>query len=71
MPNHDTTLEEKLDNIETHAHRAWALASMLQTYLDQDMNRLTKEVLTETVDEIWEKLDAIGAELHHRPEAAQ
>jgi hypothetical protein len=64
MQNHNTSLEERLENIDTHSRRAWALTSMLQTYLGQDENRLSKEVMSDVVDEIWERLDAIGAELH-------
>lgn len=62
---------QQIENIEVHSRRAWALASMLQTYLNQD-GELSREVMGEAVDEIFERLDAIGAELHRKPvEAAQ
>ena len=57
---------QQIENIEVHSHRAWALASMLQTYLNQD-GELSREVMGEAVAEIWERLDAIGAELHRKP----
>ncbi len=63
---------QQLENIDTHAQRAWGLASMLRTYLNQDVDQLSKQAMSEAVAEIWERLDAIGAEFHsYEKEAAQ
>ncbi|CAM4017449.1 hypothetical protein VRRI112168_10815 [Vreelandella rituensis] len=58
---------QQIDNIELHSQRAWALASMLQTYLSQGTDEPSREVMSGAVAEIWERLDAIGAELHRKP----
>ncbi|MFC7089771.1 hypothetical protein ACFQH5_09440 [Halomonas salifodinae] len=65
MQNQDTTTA-KLVEIEAHSRRAWALTSMLMTYINQDTDEPSNEVLSEALAEIWERLDAIGAEIHRK-----
>ena len=53
-----------LQEIDVHSRRAWALTSMLMTYVNQETDNPSPEVLNEALAEIWERLDAIGAEIH-------
>lgn len=55
--NHQAVIEE----VDTHSRRAWALTSILMTYVSQGIDIQSKEVLHETLTDIWENLDAIGA----------
>lgn len=63
MQSQDTTTVN-IGEIEVHSRRAWALTSMAMTYLQQDLNEPSTEVVSEALAEIWERLDAIAAEIH-------
>ncbi len=60
----ESTTTIDLQEIDTQSRRAWALTSMLMTYVNQDTDEPSKLVLSETLAAIWEHLDAIGAEFH-------
>lgn len=53
-----------IDEIDIQSRRAWALTSMLMTYVNQDTDEPSQQVISETLASIWEHLDAIGAEIH-------
>lgn len=53
-----------IQEIDTQSRRAWALTSMLLTYVNQDTDELDKHVMSEALLSIFEHLDAIGAEIH-------
>ncbi|MGR4068278.1 hypothetical protein [Billgrantia sp. C5P2] len=67
MQNHDTTVD--IQEIEVHSRRAWALTSMLITYVNQETDKPSPEVMNETLMDIWENLDAIGAATHKGAQA--
>lgn len=60
----NTSTATNLDEIDIHSRRACALTSMLMTYVNQDTDEPSPQVMSEALAEIWERLDAIGAEIH-------